>query len=474
MKLGGAGRFLIWLAALALGACATRPSPPPMAPAVKVDVVKSGDQWTADYNFDRDAPAWGFFRSAVTEHGKEPWRPLSWTVTTPGVRLERRGHYDLLVSETGMVPRNVSISFRPFADRLLSEYDAAMLFSDGTVGLFSDHFNVFPLASAAAAETLPLDLDGEAMGAPPTNITFRDRNGTVLHGGGRSEEVTLVGAQNYVLFGPAEPIENEEIATIIDPALPEWLRTPLASSTLRILSFYGDKLGPRAGAKPMLLVTWAGPTEGLRSIGGGVVPGQVMLRFEGEALLKEDKDARDSARWGVAHEGAHFWLGNTVAYASSDQAWVMEGGADLLAVRASSALERDFDAKGMLQDLADECVSLSAGKAIRTAALRNEQRAFYACGAMFGLAAEAAARRHGGDFFSFWRGLIDANRADGVVSEDEWMAEVTRLSGDPLIAAGIGQMVEAGVPDPAQSLAAIFSRAGVPHSLAPDGKLRLQ
>lgn len=472
MELGGARHFMIWLAALALGACATQPAPPAAA-AVQVEVVRNGNQWTADYSFDRDAPAWGFFRSAVTEHGKEPWRPLSWTVTTPGVRLERRGRYDVLVSDTGMMPRKVSISFRPFADRLLSEYDAAMLFSDGTVGLFSDHFNVFPLASAAAAEALPLDLDSEAMGAPPTSITFRNREGTVLHGGGRSNEVTLVGAENYVLFGPAEPIENDEIATIIDPALPEWLRTPLASSTLRILSFYGDKLGLRAGAKPMLLVTWAGPTEGLTSIGGGVVPGQVMLRFEGEGLLKVDEGTRDSARWGVAHEGAHFWLGNTVGYASSDQAWIMEGGADLLAIRASSALEPDFDANGMLQNLADECVALSAGKAIRTAALRNEQRAFYACGTMFGLAAEASARRHDGDFFSFWRGLIDANRADGIVSEEEWMAEVTRLSGDPQIAADILQMVDVGGADPARSLAALFTRAGVPHSLA-DGKLRLQ
>lgn len=472
MRLPGAKHLLIWALALALGACATAPQPPP-APEVKVEVVRNGSEWTANYSFDRDAAAWGFFRSALTEHGRKPWRPVSWAVTTPGVRLERRGRYDLLVSDAGTVPREVSISFRPFADRLLSDYDAAILFSDGTVGLFSDHFNVFPLPSAAAAETLPLDLDSEAMGTPPTRISFRDRNGPVLHAGGRSPEVSLVAAENYVLFGPAEPVQNEHIATVIDPALPEWLRKPLTNSTLRILSFYGDKLGPRAGDKPMLLVSWAGPTKGLRSIGGGVVPGQVMLRFEGEALLNEDPAARDSARWAVAHEGAHFWLGNTVGYASSDQAWIMEGGADLLAVRATSALEPDFNARTMLQNLADECVTLSAGKAVREAALRNEQRAYYACGAMFALAAEAAARRNGGDYFSFWRGLIDANRADGTVSQEEWLAEVTRLSEDPLIAANIRQMVDVGVADPARSLAAIFIRAGVPHSLAAGGRLLL-
>lgn len=472
MKLWGAKQYLAGVSALLLGGCATASAPSPEE--VKVEVVRNGSHWTADYSFDRDAPAWAFARSAVTEHGKEPWRPQAWTVVTPGVRLERRGRYDLLVSATGAVPRKVRVVFRPFADRLLSDYDAAMLFSDGTVGLFSDHFNILPLGSAAAAETLPLDLDTEAMTIPPTRISFRDRAGPVLHAGGRSQEVTLVGAENYVLFGPAEPVQNEEIATVIDARLPEWLRRPLTASTLRILSFYGDKLGARAGTKPMLLVTWAGPTKGLRSIGGGVVPGQVMLRFEGEVLLSEDAGARDTARWVVAHEGAHFWLGNTVSYAASDQAWIMEGGADLLAIRASSALEPDFQATAMLQDLADECVTLAVGKAIRSAALRNEQRAFYACGAMFGLAAEAGAKEQGGDFFSFWRGLIDANRADGIVAEEEWLAEVTRLSGDPLIAADIRQMVDTGAADPARALSQLFTRAGVAHSLGAQGKLQLQ
>ncbi|HWH22733.1 MAG TPA: hypothetical protein VNT25_05515, partial [Allosphingosinicella sp.] len=411
--------------------------------------------------------------SALTRVGEKPWRPQSWTVTTPGVRLERRGWHDVLVSETGTVPRRVRISFRPFPDDLLSDYDAAMVFTDGTVAIFSDHFSVFPLPTREAASALPKDLRQGDVQDVPTSITFRDRQGTVFHGGGRARSVTLAGNENYVLFGPAKPVETKEIATIIDPGLPEWLKGALTGRTLQLLSFYAERLGPRAGERPMLLVSWAGPTPSLRSMGGGVVPGQVLMTFEGDAILKEDPAVRASAQWFIGHEAAHFWLGNTVSYAAANQSWIMEGGADLLAVRAAAALDRSYDPKVMLQELADECVKLSAGRPVRDAALRNQQRAYYACGAMFGLAAEGAARRQGGDFFTFWRGLIDANRAEGIVSQEEWLAEVTRLSGDPLIADQIRQMVDVGVPDPARALAALFARSGVPHRLEGE-RLRLQ
>ena len=39
----------------------------------------------------------------------------------------------------------------------------------------------------------------------------------------------------------------------------------------------------------------------------------------------------ERSRWFIGHEGAHFWLGQTVRYAFADEAWITEGGADLMA-----------------------------------------------------------------------------------------------------------------------------------------------
>jgi hypothetical protein len=53
--------------------------------------------------------------------------------------------------------------------------------------------------------------------------------------------------------------------------------------------------------------------------------------------------------------------------------------------------------------------ALTAGRGVASASERNEHRAYYACGALFGLVAEAASHR---PFAEFVRRLIAENRAD--------------------------------------------------------------
>lgn len=451
------------------------PAEPPRAvPAVRVDVVRDRGAFTADFAFDRDAPAWVFTRSSLARVGEKPWRPQSWVVETPGVRLERHGNYDALVASDGaVVPREVRIRFTPYGNNLIADYDPAILFSDGSVALFNEHFDAFPASTVAEIAAYPIDSDEIPAADVETQVRFSDRAGPVLHGGRRQPSVTLDGEGTYVLYGRAEPIVSDAMATVLDPQLPAWLRASLAGSIPPILARYTERLGAAPGGKPTFLVSWAGPTQGVRSMGGSVLASLVTMRFEGSALIAENPQMRDHARWFVAHESAHFWLGQAVRYESGRDAWITEGGADLLAIRTVAALDPAYDARAALQKSADECIGLSKGRSIATARTRNEHKAYYSCGAMFGLVAEAIARRSGGDFFTFLRRLIDANRADGVLSKDEWLSEVTRLSGDPSVERDMRAMIEQGVADPAAALASLFDRAGVAHARGADGKPRL-
>jgi hypothetical protein len=470
-----------WLVAALLsllGACAAVDRPvaavQSVSPTTDVDVVRDGGSWTADYRFDRDTTAWVFRRSSLSRVEQQPWRPQSWTVETAGARLERRGLYDVLVAENGgPVPRRVRISFAPYARGLLADYDPALAFTDGTVALYDQHFEVFPIASPEDAARLPIDLNGRPDTDSITRISFRDRAGSVLHAGARHDRLSLDSSGTYVLFGPAEPLVTEAMATVIDPQLPQWLSSALAAETPRILASYAGRLGPPPGVKPTFLVSWAGPTASLRSMGGSTLPSLVVMRFEGEGVIQEDADLRNSARWFIAHEGAHFWLGQAVRYEFSRDAWITEGGADLLAIRTVASLDPTYDARSMLQASLDECVQLAGGRSVASAQERNEHRAYYTCGAMFGLAAEAVARQSGGDFFSFVKGLIDASREDRILSRDEWLGELSRLAGGPAVERQIRTMVETGVADPAAALEALFREAGVPHRRDEQGRLRL-
>lgn len=434
--------------------------------ASRVEVLRQGEVWTADFHLDRPERAWVLSRSSVAREDQKPWRPRSWTVETPGVRLVRLGSYDAFVTDGGLpLPRRIRIRFKPVADDLIADYDPALIFTDGTVALYDRHFHGFPMRSAAAVAGLPPDLAQVPQAHVPTRTRFRDGNGTVMHAGRSSPSVSLSGdTGTYILFGKPDKLATDTMVTVIDPKLPAWLRASLAKGTPAVLAHYARRLGPAAGSRPTFLISWAGPTPGLVSMGGSVLPSLVTMRFEGAGLLAPNPRAQDGARWFIAHEAAHFWLGEAVTYEFNRDAWITEGGADLLAIRTVAALEPSYDARAVLQASADDCLRLTKGKSVESAEQRNEHRSYYACGALFGLVAEAAQRKAtGGDFHDFVRGLIEANRADRLVTRTEWLAALSRLAGSADQSAAIRQLLEVGSADPLAAYAALFTRAGIAH-----------
>ena len=69
--------------------------------------------------------------------------------------------------------------------------------------------------------------------------------------------------------------------------------------------------------------------------------------------------------------------------------------------------------------------------------------------------------------------LVDANRADRVLTRSEWLAGLDRVSHDPSLSADIARLLNSGAPDPAALIASLFTRAGVRYSLTEDGRPRL-
>jgi hypothetical protein len=460
-------------AAALLTACAMAPAPGPwnVEAAPQVTVTRDGERLSVDYVFNRDAAD-----SALIAEVREPWRPRQWTVETPGVVMERRGHYDVIRStDDGPVPRHVRFSVRPQAVDLEAEY-GTLTFSDGAVALPTRQFDVFALASPEAAEAVPADLNGVSLEGGPSRVTWRDVDGPVLFHGERRAEVTTTHERTYVLLGQARVTPGDGLTTVIDPNLPAWIGEEIRGFAPRVGQYYRSRLGqPGAGDEtPTVMVSWNGPTERLTSMGGSVLPGLIVMAFEGRGVTTPRPDIRLRSRWFIGHEGAHFWLGQAVRYEYARDAWITEGGADLMAVRALKALDSAYDDRAELQKEVDDCVRLSRGRGVADAGARGEHRAHYACGAVFALAAEGAQkRRDGGDWFDFLRPLLAANRADGVLSRGEWLDALTRVAGDSAPAAGIAQLLDDGAADPAAEIATLFARTGVPHRID-GGRVRLR
>lgn len=436
---------------------------------VEAAVLRDGDDWTVTYRLDHDAPVWAFQRSALLREARTPWRPAWWEVQTPGVILDRQGRYDVLRSiDGGPVPRTVRISMRPRAGDLQADYDPALMFTDGTVALYSGQFDIIPLASVAEAQALPLDLNGVKLpGSGPARVSWRDRAGPVLFKGERLAAPEAINADTYVLFGDAQIRHGSGVTTVIDPGLPRWLGEELAVFTPRVMAFYAERMGADPGEAPTLMVSWSGPTERRSSMGGSVLPGLISMNFEGEGVLDPDAAALSRARWFIGHESAHFWLGsNGLKYEFARDAWITEGGADLMAVRAIQSIDPGYDAQTELQREVDDCIDLAAGKAVATAGERGENRAYYACGAVWSLAFEGARRtRDGGDFFDVIAGFQRDEGHDGVLTREEWLAALTLAARDPSLRLDIERMLDQGVRDPGAVIERLFDRTGVAYRL---------
>jgi hypothetical protein len=205
-------------------------------------------------------------------------------------------------------------------------------------------------------------------------------------------------------------------------------------------------------------------------MGGSVLDSMLVMAFEGGGLATEVPGVRSGALWFAAHEGAHFWLGQAVSYVRPQESWITEGGADLLAYRAVDATDPGFDVSAALQKALDACLVSSRKGGIASANERGDHKAYYNCGAIFGLVAESVS---GGDFATFVRQLIEANQDDRKVSRSEWLAAVDARAPGKGVGATIARLLD-GPAASSATWAQLLKLGDVPYEQMPDGSIRLR
>lgn len=459
--------MILLAACLSLAGCSStreRPAQPRSGSATAALERRADGSWLLEYRFTHPASAWFFVRSALDLDGK-PWRASSFVVETPGVRLERKGRYDVLTGD-GTPLTVVRIRVKPYSESIAADYTPALMFSDGGIAFYSEHHLVAPLASAEAAAKLPPDLNGVEFETVPVRFTLRDPGRNILFGGKRlrgEAGLMLNGDDTYLYSGAARPTETAAFVGVIDPGLPAWVTAELNAFTPRLFAYYTQRLGKPRGDRPAAFVAWGGSALKGYSVGGSVLKGMVVMNMRGAQVSDPNPAVRTRMRWFIGHESAHFWMGQTVRYGGRSEAWITEGAADLMAVRAFEHLDPGYDARADVQRSIDDCLKINGTQPLAKAAERDLHRANYACGVVLALAAEGAARRRdpGADVFSWVRRLIDANRADGVVTQADWLSAFAAVREDAAATASVRRFLEEGTPDPAGFVHDLLAGSGV-------------
>jgi hypothetical protein len=420
---------------------------------VEALIERDGARWSVEYRLNANQKIWAFPRSKPDRLLAKSWRGRSWIVTTKGVRLSQMDGFDVLVADNGFVPKQVKILFVPWADDLQADYDPALQFSTGDIALFDGHFNITPyvpekgLVDANAAQV----------------NRFVDKGRSIWGKGKSHSSATFSGDPNYVLFGDLKPMESERLQTIIDPGMPDWLRTNMNAFVPRLVDDFARQFGVEGlDQKPSIWAVWGGGSLQGISTGGSVLPGFISMVLKGDGLVAENKDAKERLYWFLAHEVAHFWLGQRANYAGDGHQWISEGGANAAAMLYLKTNLPDYDFATEYANQVEDCRKSAKKGAIRTGYQRHDYQGYYACGAIFNLVADKFARENGSDFFGFNGALIKhADASDRKISGEEWLESFAKIANDARLAEAMVRLLEGTSSEVDKDIDFLLSHTGV-------------
>jgi len=297
---------------------------------------------------------------------------------------------------------------------LPKDYAPFMPYSVGGVLLHSGRFQVCPEScmSDTAINEYPMQLFSNGYG----DVIL---NGEVL-GMDAAWNDSRDGTMVYV--GRSKPIETDHVIAIIDPKIPDDIKTMLNALFPQMMDYYADKLGS-LNQKPMLFAALdrnsepdGNPLSNNFSSQGGTLPGQVFMHLVGDGWL-ETLDVRgdyagEFLAWFFAHEAAHLYQRAADYESIGEDAWIHEGGAEAFAAITMRELELASEARietRKAQSVKKCLEGLQQGD-LRTAGARQDFDLYYSCGMVIQLAAHKTVQFNGDKkgVFLLWQEFLEA------------------------------------------------------------------
>lgn len=219
-----------------------------------------------------------------------------------------------------------------------------------------------------------------------------------------------------IYVGAAEPQDDGNFISLIDPGLPASLRNLMADHLPELMAFFAERLS-QPQTKPQLYASYSTTNDGRYGHQGGVLPNQVFMHWYGVV----DESLAEPILWFFAHEAAHLY--QKQAFSSEPgEAWLHEGSAELF---AGLAMEQLGKGQGMLSAALDkarlECREGMGEDTRFHQAVATNSRLHYSCGLALFAVMHRDLESQNQDIFALWQAYSAAVDGGQQPSEDVFL-----------------------------------------------------
>ncbi|MDQ2075545.1 hypothetical protein [Marinimicrobium sp. ABcell2] len=233
-------------------------------------------------------------------------REESWAIETPGYYFGRDGDYQVVVASAKASPAHslrVSVPVDTRSD--IGNRELFNVFTDTSIALFTRHFYVSPFDPEAIdyeRETVVSHLEIIPKDNQHVIIRGRKSNGPM-----RWQDPSTQGT--YAYTGTLEVERLHNVAMIMDPGMPAWLKSIARLSIPALIDIYSERLGRPLQTTPMVLFSYEPGSDIGYHYNGTVVGELLQLRVKGAAWEQESAHMRIELTQFIANEVMKLWSG---------------------------------------------------------------------------------------------------------------------------------------------------------------------
>lgn len=403
-------------------------------PEYSATLTRDDESWIVHYRFSDPQSALLF----DTTHGS--YRTTHWTPLDEGIELVNLNGLDGLFFDPPACEARLRI--RPPTGQVTGTRPF-LRFSDHSVAFYTGQLALLTVDSRESAQALHGDLSRWHGRQPPLLVDFESK-GPVVADGKETPNLARVtahlGAGPYIYPGPIPAIRTSKSIIVLDPGLPEWLRTRVPEDLAAVDAALEQRWQSDI-PDAVNLLAWEGPADDWEN-SGRAVGSQITMSIRGSRYLQPDPEVVADLIWFFAHERTHHFQ---LASGISIEKWALEGSADTMATVILADLGL-FDQRSLQRRYAR--VQYECAQALARGPLDSQSGGgAYACGDLISLGTMHLLPSQ--DLFGFWRELLATAKAQDARVDTSFYVYVLRREGiDDGILSTIERFVTESHPDP--------------------------